>query len=147
QLTPLGITSITVPTNYAVSGGTCPGMVTLAASSSCTISVTLTPPPASPVGALPGGLLTINTNASNTPNTASLSGTVFAPTWLSSSSISFAAVVGEVSAPKTVVLYNYQLTPLNITSITVPTHYAVSGGTCPSSGTLAASSSCTISIS
>ena len=101
QLTPLGITSITVPTPYAVSG-TCPITGgTLPASSSCTISVTVTPPS---VGALPAGSLTINTDAPNTPNTASLSGTAVAPTWLSSTSIYFAAVDGEDSAPKTVVL-------------------------------------------
>jgi hypothetical protein len=143
QLTPLGITSITVPTPYAVSG-TCPITGgTLPASSSCTISVTVTPPS---VGALPAGSLTIKTDAPNTPNTASLSGTAVAPTWLSSSSISFAAVAGEASAPKTVVLYNYQLTPLGITSITVPTPYAVSG-TCPiTGGTLPPSSSCTILV-
>ena len=148
QLTPLIIHSISVPTNYAVTGGTCPSPSgTLPARSSCTISITLTPPSSS-IGVLPGGLLTINTDALDTPNTASLSGTAIAPTWLSSSSISFIAVAGEASAPKTVTLYNYQHTPLKITSITVPTYYAVSGGTCTSTVplSLAASSSCTISI-
>jgi hypothetical protein len=57
-----------------------------------------------------------------------------APTWLSSSSISFAAVAGETSAPKTVTLYNNQLTPLSIKSITVPTQLCCIRGDMPEYG-------------
>jgi hypothetical protein len=140
QLTPLTVSSITVPANYAVSGGTCG--TTLAASSNCTISVTLTP---NALGALPAGSLTVNTNASNTPLSAALYGTGVEPTALSMGSEYFGnVVVGQTSGIKTLTLYNYQPTTLTISSITVPAGYAVSSTTCGS--TLGASSNCTISM-
>jgi hypothetical protein len=115
QLTPLGITSITVPTPYAVSG-TCPITGgTLPPSSSCTISVTVTPPS---VGALPAGSLTIITDAPNTPNTASLSGTAIAPVTVSPGTLAFGTVVANNAVTKNVTLTNYQGNSLTISSIT-----------------------------
>ena len=142
QLTPITISPITVAAPYAISGGTCG--TTLAASSSCTILITLTP---TALGAVPATTLTVNTNASNTLAPVTLSGTGVNATALSATSMAFGNVVeNTASAARSITLYNYQLTQLTITSITVPANYAVSGGTCPNSGTLAASSSCTILV-
>jgi hypothetical protein len=140
QLTPLTISSVTVPTEYAISATTCG--TTLAASSNCTISLTLTP---TSLGAVPSGSLTVQTNAANSPLSTTLSGTGVQPSALIPASVGFGNVpLNETSAAKTVTLYNYQLTPLTISSVTVPTGYAISATTCGT--TLAASSNCTISL-
>ena len=137
QSTTLGISSITVPSQYLVSGGTCG--TTLAAQTSCTILLTVTP---TVLGAQPG-TLTVNTNAPNSPLSATLSATALEPTLLSVSSVAFGNVpISETSATKTVTLYNFQPTALGISSISAPSPYLVSGGTCGS--TLAAGTNCTI---
>jgi hypothetical protein len=146
QSTPLGITSITVPTNYAVSGGTCPNPGTLPASSSCTISVTLTPPS---VAALPSGSLTINTNATNTPNTASLSGTGTAQVTVSPTSLSFGnETVGSTSAAKTITVTNHLSSSLTIgtLSVTAGSPYSVGALSTCLNPTLASGASCTVIV-
>jgi hypothetical protein len=142
--TPLSISSVAVPAPYALTPATtCANPGTLAASSSCTIVMTLTP---TAVGAVPSSTLTVTTNA-NSPLTATLSGTGENPSALAPTALVFGSVVvGQTSATRMVTLYNYQSsTPLSISSIAVPAPYALTPATtCANPGTLAASSSCTI---
>ncbi len=138
QLTPITITPLSVSAPYSISGGTCG--TTLAASSSCTIILTLTP---TVLGTVPATSLTVATNAPNSPLTLALSGTGVTPTALSDTALNFGGVpVGTTSAAKTIYLYDYQLTPITITPLSVSAPYSISGGTCGTA--LAARSSCTI---
>ncbi len=140
QLTPIAISSITASSPYSVAGGTCGS--TLAAGASCKILVTLTP---TVLGAVSAATLRVATTAPNSPLTQPLTGTGVNPTVLSATSESFGNVpVGTASAPRSVTLYNYQTTAITISSITAPSPYSISGGTCGS--TLAANSSCTILV-
>ncbi len=131
---------------------TCPvSPATLAASASCTISVTFTPTATNSRSAS----LTITDNASGSPQSVALSGTgtgVPVPAVsLSPTSLSFGNQnVGTTSAARTVTLTNSGTADLAINSIglggTNAGDYAQSS-TCPlSPGTLAASASCTISV-
>jgi LEA14-like dessication related protein len=144
QLTPITISPLSVAAPYAISGGTCGA--TLNAKSSCTILLTVTP---SALGAVPATSLTVTTSAANSPLTVALSATGSAPTALSATAVSFGNVpVSTTSAVKTVSLYNYQLTPISISSITVPAGgYALAPSTtCPNQGSLGGRTSCTIGI-
>lgn len=139
--------SVTAGTPYAISGSSTCLTPTLAAGKSCTVILTDTP---TALGAEPTGTLTVTSTAPNSPNTVMLSGTGVNPTALSASSENFGnVVVGTASAIKTVTLYNYQSTPLSISSITAtPSVYAVTGGTCPTAGpgSLGAGATCTITL-
>ncbi|HEY1902662.1 MAG TPA: Ig-like domain-containing protein [Terracidiphilus sp.] len=140
ELTAITVSPITVAAPYAISSDACGS--TLGPNASCLIGITLTP---TTLGVVAAENLTINTSAPNSPLTAALTGTGSAPTQLSPTSLNFGSVVtGSTSAIKSVTLYNWQLTPLSILSITPPTQYAVASTTCGS--TLAASSTCIISL-
>ena len=68
---------------------------------------------------------------------------------LSVSAVDFGGVpVGTTSAVKTVYLYNYQLTPITVSPLSVSAPYAISGGTCQglAGGVLAATTNCTIQL-
>ena len=138
QLKPLAITSVFVPANYSISSNACGG--TLAARANCLIYLTVKP---TAVGPVPAGSLTINTDAPISPLAVPLTATGVAPTGTQFPSVSFYNVpVGTVSVARPANLINYQLTPLTITSVTVPANYSISSNQCGS--TLAASSSCLI---
>ncbi|MGB6743670.1 MAG: choice-of-anchor D domain-containing protein, partial [Terracidiphilus sp.] len=148
QAVTLNISSIAVSgPPYALDPSTtCANPGTLASGASCTIGLTLTP---AALGAAPAGMLTIHTDATNSPQNLALSGTGVAPTTLSASSLNFnSVVVGEPSAPLGATLKNNQLIPLNIAAITLPAGgYALgSATTCANPGPLAAGASCVISI-
>ena len=136
QSVPLNITSITTSGDFAASG--CPSPV--GAHSNCVISVTFTP---TALGLL-SGTMTISDDASNSPQTANLSGLGVQPvTFSPSGTILFGnQVVNTTSSAKTVTLTNNQSVPLNISSVTTTGDYSASG--CPSS--LGANSSCSINI-
>jgi hypothetical protein len=144
QLTPLTISSITVAAPYSISSTTC-GTTLAAGYSQCNILVSLTP---ATLGAAPAGTLTVTTNASNSPLTATLNGTGVNATVVSPTSVSFGNVVeGEPSLAKTVTLYNYQSTALTISSITPSAGITVNPGAPTACGTsLAAGANCTISL-
>jgi hypothetical protein len=138
QLTPITISPLSVASPYAISGGTCG--TTLAASSYCSILLTVTPATS---GAVAPTSLTVTTNAPNTPLTEPLTAAGSTPTALSPTATSFGNVpVGTTSAVRTVYLFNYQLTPITVSPLSVASPYAISGGTCGT--TLAASSYCSI---
>jgi hypothetical protein len=134
-LTPL---TISVSGDFAETN-TCGG--TVAPNASCTISVTFTPT----AGGTRSGSLTLTDNATNSPQTVTLSGTGTGPAVsLSTMALSFAAqTVSTQSAPQTVTLTNTgnaTLTPLKFAR----TGPFAQTDTCGDS--VAASASCTISV-
>jgi hypothetical protein len=127
---------------------TCPSSPsTLAAGTSCSISVTFTP---TALGTRSASV-SISDNASDSPQAVALSGTGVTPApavSLTPSSLSFGSqVVGTTSAAQTVTLKNSGTADLSISSIGLgganPGDFAQSN-TCPS--TLAAGATCSISV-
>jgi len=105
------------------------------------VEVTFTP---TQVGARTGSL-TFTDNAPNSPQTVPLSGTGLAPVELTPASAKFpATTVGSTSAAKTFKLENKQAVALTGISIATTGDFSVSTTTCSSS--LAADSTCTISV-
>jgi trimeric autotransporter adhesin len=149
-LTNVGTTALTI-SSIAVTGAeaadfpetatTCGS--SLAAAASCTVSLTFKP---SATGARSANL-TVTDNASGSPQQVPLSGTGTTAE-LTPTSLSFGSVkVGTTSAAKTVTLKNVGTTAITITSIAISGAEAGDFGetqTCGSS--LAASASCTISV-
>src|SRR5206468_3964315 len=87
---------------------------TLAANATCTINVTFTPAATGSRSAT----LTVTDNASNSPQTAGVSGTGTAPPSLSPTSLAFSNQnVGATSGTQAVTLSNPTSTALTITSI------------------------------
>ncbi len=136
--TALTISSIAISGDFSQTN-TCGS--SLAANSSCTISVTFTP---TATGARTGSI-TVTDSASPATQTASLSGTGTAPAAsLSPTSLTFPAqAVGTSSSPQSVTLSNPGTATLTISSIAVVGDFSQTN-TCGSS--LAAGSSCTISV-
>jgi len=140
---PLAISSISVSGDFGQTS-TCPiAPATLAAGGNCKISVTFTPT----VLGVRAGTLRVSDNGSNTPQTAQLSGTGLTPVSLSSTSLVFGSqTVNTTSAAKVVTLQNNQTVPLTISGILTSGDFAQTSN-CPlSPSTLAAKSSCTISV-
>jgi uncharacterized protein YjdB len=143
QTVPLTITGISTSGDFAQTSN-CPlSPNTLAAKLSCTISITFTP---TAVGTRTG-TLTVSDNASNSPQTAQLTGTGVIPAALSASSLSFGnQLVNTTSATKVLTLQNNQTVPLTITGISTSGDFAQTSN-CPlSPNTLLAKLSCTISV-
>jgi hypothetical protein len=134
-LTPL---TITTSGDFAQTN-TCAGSV--AAGAGCEISVTFTP---TAVGNRTGAL-TLTDNASNSPQTVSLSGTGLGPTAnLSASSLTFASqLVGTASSSQPVTLSNTGAAALAITNIATSANFAQTNN-CGSS--VAVGGSCTINV-
>jgi centrosomal CEP192-like protein len=117
----------------------------LAANSSCTINVTFTP---AATGARTG-TLTVTDNASNSPQTVSLSGTgMMLAVSVSPSSLSFGnQQVNTTSAPQAVTLSNSTSGSVTINSIAIAgTNSGDFAETNNCSGSLAAGASCTINV-
>ena len=149
----VGSLAVTAGTPYAIDpSSTCLTPTVAANGGTCTVNLTVTPASA---GAQPAGMLTINTNASNTPNTVTLSATgvasvVFAPALLSFGN----GAVGATSAAKIIKVTNNQAGPLSFTGnvfngpfvldASVVTTCPISGGVL--SGSLAAGASCNVGI-
>ena len=136
----LSISSIVVTGDFAMTGncGT-----TLTPVASCNISVSFAP---TAVGALNGSVV-ITSDASNSPNTVSLSGTSLAVPVLSfnPASLSFAETsVSSTSTAQTIQLTNTGAAALSLTSITATGDFAVTHN-CGSG--LGAAGFCNLSIS
>jgi methionine-rich copper-binding protein CopC len=152
QSTPLTITSITgYPAGYSLNsaGTTCPFTPnTVPAGGSCVISLSLT---ATTAGAQPG-TISINDNASTSPQTFAVSGNAFSPLVVTPSSVGFTGqLVGTTSAPQTVTVINQQTIPVAITAATITgaysTEFQISATTCPfSPATLPAGAKCQIQV-
>ena len=114
---------------------------TLAVGKSCSIGVTFTP---TQLGARTG-TLTVTDDAAGSPHTISLSGTGTAQATLSPASATFTTEpVGTKSPVKVFTLSNKQAVSLTGISISLSGDFSVSSKTCKS--TLAAKSSCTVSV-
>jgi Abnormal spindle-like microcephaly-assoc'd, ASPM-SPD-2-Hydin len=117
----------------------------LAGNASCTIAVSFTPQSSGAQTAT----LTVTDDASNNPQTATLSGTAMvAPLALSPTSLSWGSIaVGASSGAKTLTLTNSQTSAAIIDSITVGPDFYISANTCPASpNSLAGGTSCTVSL-
>jgi len=135
---PLTISGITLSNPDYTETNNCNGSV--AANSYCVITVTLTP---SALGA-DNGTLTVIDNASNSPQTATLTGTGVLPVTLSNTSLNFGNV-GEKSpsTSKNITLYNNGAAALNI-SITLSNPDYTETNTC--NGSVAAEGTCVITV-
>jgi|HubBroStandDraft_1064217.scaffolds.fasta_scaffold03542_5 hypothetical protein len=141
----LTITSIAVTGDFAQStGGTCPmSPARLAKGASCTIPITFTP---TGTGTFTGKV-TVTDNASNSPQTAKLTGVGVLPVTLSPTSLSFGSLpIGETSAAMTVNLTNNQSSALTFNSIIAApsASFAIASNTCGSG--IGATLSCTVGI-
>jgi hypothetical protein len=135
---PLAITSI-VNTGDFKTTNSCGTSV--AAGASCSISVTFAPT----VTGTRSGTLTITDNATNSPQSVSLTGTGVAPAvTLSPTGLAFAAqLLNTVSAAKIITLTNTGTAPLTVTSIAASGDFAQTN-TCGTS--VAAGGKCTITV-
>jgi 6-phosphogluconolactonase (cycloisomerase 2 family) len=115
----------------------------LAPLASCTIFVTFTPT----VGGAISGAITIQDEASDSPQLVSLSGTGVTPVSFSPPSLSFGTVaVGTKSASKTVTIANNQSTSATLTVSTSGDYSALGSGTKPCGASLGAKSKCTLAV-
>ena len=138
--TPLAIDGILASGDYAETDicGT-----SLAPLASCTISVTFSPTVQGGIS----GALTIQDEASNSPQLVSLSGNGFTPVSFSPSSLSFGTVtVGTKSSAKTVTITNNQSTNATLQISTSGDYSALGSGVSPCGTTLAANSHCTLAV-
>jgi len=137
----VALTGITVTTTSAdyTQTNTCGS--SLAASQKCTITVTFAP---SIIGA-DNATLSISDAASNSPQTATLTGTGVAPVTLAPTTLAFSSVVeGNSSAGKTITVTNIQNVALTGISVTTTSTDYTQTNTCGSS--LAAGQKCTITV-
>ena len=154
--TALIISTVTISgtnaSDFTKSNDTCSG-ATLISNATCAVSVTFTPS----ATASRSASLNFTDNASNSPQTVSLSGTGTVVS-LSATSLSFGTHLMGSGSLKTVTLTNLGATPLSIASLTVvsfappsPTgatagDFAIVGSTCVAGGSVTALGSCTINL-
>jgi hypothetical protein len=139
------INTITASANYtAVGSGTTPCVGALAKSAKCTLSVTFTP---SDTGSTKGSVA-IATTGAGSPQIVGLSGTGAIPVVLAPTSLTFTSQsVGATSAPQTVTLTNNSGATLTISSIVGSGDFtAAPSGATPCGTTVAATATCTFSV-
>jgi hypothetical protein len=137
----LTISSVSGSGDFTAIG--CTGAL-LAASASCTLSVTFTP---SISGSIKGAV-TIADNASVDQQVFSVSGTAVLPVSFVPTSLTFSAqTVGTTSPAQTVTLTNHENTALTLTGLAASGDYsALPGGATPCGGSVAAGASCTFNV-
>jgi len=139
QTAALANIAISTTGDFQVSATTCG--TSLAARSSCTISVAFTPTAAG----TRTGTLSVTDSASVNPETSNLEGIGFVPATLNPPSHTYATrAVGTTSPPIAFTLINRQSTALGDIAISTTGDFQVSAATCGTS--LAARGSCTISV-
>ena len=137
----LTISSIATSGDFALASSTKPCGSTLAAGKNCKITVTFTP---TAVG-MRTGTLTITDNSPSSPQTVALSGTGGLQAKLTPATATFPKESVDVSSPpKTFTLHNLQTVALTGIITSTTGDFSVSATTCSSS--LAAKSTCTISV-
>ena len=149
QSVQLDIASITgFPAGYALnSATTCLAGTPVAAGGSCIIAVSVTPTVAGPIG----GTITVNDDASTTPQSFTVSATGTAKLVPSPLSLSFTSqVIGTTSSPQTITLTNPQSVAEAITGATITganaSDFAVTTA-CPlSPATLPAGANCPVMV-
>jgi hypothetical protein len=144
----LNISAVTIsgtnPSDFAKSADTCTGAA-VAPNNTCTVSVTFTP---SATGSRSASL-NFTDNASNSPQTVSLSGTGAGPVVSLSAAPTFPSEpIGTTSPSQTVTLTNKGGASLTFTAISVTGPFATvaSGTTCSTSSPVGASASCTVAV-
>jgi hypothetical protein len=139
--TPLTISGISTSGDFAQTNNCGTGLV---GNGSCTINVTFKP---GTTGARTGSL-TVTDSASNSPQTAGLSGTGARPAVsLMPTSLSFGGqVVNTTSSPLSVTLTNTGAVPLTISSIAASGNFAVSTGVNACGSTVAAGANCLVYV-
>ncbi len=155
QASPLTVSSLSVTAGspYAIDpSSTCLTPTVAANGGTCTVRLTVTP---TSIGSQPGGSLTINTNASNSPLSVALSATGEASVVLSPTSVAFGnGVLGATSAAKQIKLTNNETTAITLTGDVFNGPFVLdtsSATTCPNSGgalsgSVPAGSSCYIGV-
>ena len=137
----LNISSIATSGDFALAASTKPCGSTLAAGKSCIIKVTFTP---TALGTRTG-TLTLTDNSPSSPQTVALSGTGGVPVKLTPVAATFPKEpVGVSSLAKVFTLKNLQAVALTGISVATTGDFSVSATTCATS--LAAKSTCTISV-
>ena len=115
----------------------------LAAGASCIVNSTFSPTTTGSIS----GAITIADTASNSPQIVSLTGTAVAPVALSPATLAFGSIsVGSTSAAQTATITNNLATTLAFNFAASGNYAAVGSGTSPCGTSLAAASSCTISV-
>jgi hypothetical protein len=143
QTIPLTISGISTSGNFSQTSN-CPlSPNTLAAGSTCMISVVFTPA----ASGTNSGVLTVNDNAANSPQTTTLTGNGMLAVAFPTTVKAFASqLVTTTSAAQTTTLKNNQSVALTISSISTSGVFAQTS-TCPiSPNTLASGGTCTISV-
>ncbi|MGB0124066.1 MAG: choice-of-anchor D domain-containing protein, partial [Silvibacterium sp.] len=142
----LAISSISISnTNFAQTNN-CGS--SLAAGANCTISVEFTPASSSAQSAT----LSVSDNVGGSPQTASLTGNTTAATVnVKPANVAFGPqILGRPSSPQSVTVTNTTSTPVTISAITLSgSAFSITNSCIPSgsgSGTLAAGSSCSVSV-
>ncbi|MEP7297085.1 MAG: choice-of-anchor D domain-containing protein [Burkholderiales bacterium] len=135
--------------DFVIAGGTCSAGGSVAAGASCTVSMAFKPA-AGATGARTGSL-SIAHNGAGSPGAVSLSGTAMAaaaPVASLTASLAFGSVnVGTTSAAQTATLSNTGTAALTIgTLATGSTEFVINGGSCAAGASVAAGSSCTVSV-
>ena len=126
--TPLAFSSISPGGDFSIATNTCGASIV--AGATCTINVTFSP---TAIGSR-AGALTFNDNASNTPQTVSLTGTGSSPVTISSTSLTFSSrTVGTTSSAQTVTLTNHLNTTLAVSPVITSGDFAAASNTCGSS--------------
>jgi Abnormal spindle-like microcephaly-assoc'd, ASPM-SPD-2-Hydin len=137
----LAISSIATSSDFVQTASTSPCGSTLAAGKSCKISVAFAP---TQVGSRTG-TLSINDNASNSPQTVALSGTGKAPVTLTPVSAKYSRqTVGTTSPAKVFTLKNNLSTILHNIVVSTTGDFSVSTTSCQAN--LTSNASCTISV-
>ena len=142
--------TLTTGTNFAITGGTCTTSSSVAVSGTCTVTMTFSP---TGEAGTKNDTLNVGYNDGTAAQTATLaiSGTANAQqstaAVLAIGSVSFpSTVVGNTSAPVTATVTNTGNATGTITSraLVTGTQFAITGGTCTASSTVAASGTCTV---
>jgi Astacin (Peptidase family M12A)/Abnormal spindle-like microcephaly-assoc'd, ASPM-SPD-2-Hydin len=135
--------SVTASANFSQTNSCPTGTSSLASGASCTISVKFVP---TTTGALTGSI-SVTDNATNSPQTVSLTGTGLVPVALSPTTLAFGSEsVGGTSAAKIVTMTSNLAEPLSFTFSASANYLAVAGGTTPCVSPLTAKAKCTISV-
>ena len=137
----LNVSSVVASGNFTATSGTTPCAGALAANASCEISVTFSP---TIIGSNPGAI-TVNDNASVTPQIVNLTGTAIAPVTFSPTSLTFASqAVGTTSSAQTVTVKNNTSGSLTLGIVASGDFGIAAGGTC--SSPVGANSTCTLNV-
>lgn len=128
----------------AGSGATPCGAIALAASASCTLSVTFSP---SISGALQGALV-ISDNAAIAQQVLNITGTAVVPVTITPASLTFTGqTVGTTSAAQTLTITNNSSAALSVSGFSGSGDFAViGGGTTPCGASIPANSACTLNV-